>query len=273
VVSFSDINPDNIDGLWTGKENININPEFIEGDSLCHLSEKSLCMNTGIESLEINGTVYYSPATDFDGHDRPDPFYQLFDMGADEFYLLPDPPVAKVPNDVGTNYFMAWWEESSWAQGYYLDVSYDSDFTSFLQGYENLDVGDVTTYLIENLESIPYFYRLRAYNSAGTSDNSNTIDVINVEITELKPATCNLKFFPVPCSDNLTLHFTLHTSCFTVIDLYSIEGIMIKRLVNEEVIAGEHVMTVDLSDLPAGIYFVRLQAGNRLETARVVVTH
>jgi len=262
-------------GAWNGDENIYVDPEYIEGDSLCHLSENSPCMNTGIESLEINGTVYNSPSTDYENHNRPDPFYQLFDMGADEFYVLPDAPLALDPSEYSCDYFEALWEESPWAEGYLLDVALDINFDDLLEGYVSLDVGNVTNLLVENLNpGLMYYYRLRAYNSMGVSQYSNTISVdLCVGQKELQVAGNGLQVFPVPSSGSVNLQFTLHTSRSTVIYLYSIKGIMIKRLMNEEVIAGEHLMTIDLSDLPAGIYFVRLQAGNRLETARVVVTH
>ena len=41
TVSYCDINANYISGQWTGEENINADPLFVEGDPLYHLSEFS----------------------------------------------------------------------------------------------------------------------------------------------------------------------------------------------------------------------------------------
>jgi len=83
LIAYSNIDPDNIAGNspWKELENINENPVFI--DDSCHLDWPSLCVNAGIESLEINGIWYNSPPTDIDGEDRPFD-WTLPDIGADE---------------------------------------------------------------------------------------------------------------------------------------------------------------------------------------------
>jgi hypothetical protein len=90
---------------------------------------------------------------------------------------IPDPPVATAAITDGTLTFFANWNASTIATGYYLDVATDVGFTTFLSGYENLDVGDVTTYSVTVLSAVNHYYRLRAYNVVGTSSNSNIITV------------------------------------------------------------------------------------------------
>ena len=62
--------------------------------------------------------------------------------------------------------------------GYRLDVSTNSSFTSYVQGYQNLDVGNRTSYSVTGLGANTfYYYRLRAYNGGGTGPNSNVVKV------------------------------------------------------------------------------------------------
>ncbi len=91
---------------------------------------------------------------------------------------IPAAPVATTATDITHNSFTANWNASSGATSYFLDVSEISDFSTFVTGYNNKDVGNVTSSTVTNLiPNTDYYYRVRASNSAGTSSNSNTISV------------------------------------------------------------------------------------------------
>ncbi|HQF67920.1 MAG TPA: lamin tail domain-containing protein, partial [Candidatus Cloacimonadota bacterium] len=62
--------------------------------------------------------------------------------------------------------------------------TYGSKAISYVPGYQNLDVGNVTSYLVTGLnENTDYHYRVRAVNLHGTSANSNEIDVTTTSST------------------------------------------------------------------------------------------
>jgi len=89
---------------------------------------------------------------------------------------VPDAPTALAASDITDSSFYANWNYQENTLGFYLDVSTASDFSSFVVGYEDLDVGLVNEYSVVGLgDAIPYYYRLRAYNDIGTSVNSNII--------------------------------------------------------------------------------------------------
>ena len=91
---------------------------------------------------------------------------------------IPVAPTAKPASDVTANSFTANWSSVTDAAGYRLDVSTRSSFGTYLPGYQDLDVGNVTSYGVTGLTaSTTYYYRLRAYNISGTSTNSNVIKV------------------------------------------------------------------------------------------------
>lgn len=88
----------------------------------------------------------------------------------------PEEPLAIAATNIAPGSFNANWNAVVGATGYRLDVATDNAFTIFVAGYNNLDVGLALTSLVTGLtELTPYYYRVRAYNACGTSDNSNTI--------------------------------------------------------------------------------------------------
>ena len=65
--------------------------------------------------------------------------------------------------------FMATWLGVTGAKGYLLDVSTSSSFDSFVDGYHDLDVGDVTGRVVTGLSrGTTYYYRVRAYDAAAS---------------------------------------------------------------------------------------------------------
>jgi hypothetical protein len=81
-----DLDTDEIEGSWTGEDNIFIDPLFSD-DSLFHLSDASQCINAGIDSIFAFGQWWFCPTTDIDKEPRPFPSIYcdpLPDIGADE---------------------------------------------------------------------------------------------------------------------------------------------------------------------------------------------
>ena len=90
------------------------------------------------------------------------------------FLTKPDAPVALAESNVMLGQFDANWVVAVGATNYYLDVSMTNSFESYVGSYSNLSVGDVTTWPVTGLGTLPsYFYRVRAENATGLSTNSN----------------------------------------------------------------------------------------------------
>jgi len=64
---------------------------------------------------------------------------------------------------------------------------------------------------------------------------------------------------PNPCSGFVKLRFTIDDQRFVILDLFEISGVKIKQLLNEEKIPGTYEVEIDLSSIPAGVYFCVLK--------------
>jgi N-acetylneuraminic acid mutarotase len=96
----------------------------------------------------------------------------------------PSPSIANPATYIASNSFTANWSSVSGATGYRLDVSPNSSFSTYVAGYHNLNVGNVTSRSVSGLNaSTTYYYRVRAYNWAGTSGNSNVMSVTTLSPT------------------------------------------------------------------------------------------
>ena len=104
-------------------------------------------------------------------------------------------PAISSASAIGANTFTANWSSVSDASGYYLDVATNESFTSFVTGYNNADMGNVTSATLTGLTAgQTYYYRVRAYNSAGTGTNSATGTASTVSITLGSMEEANLTF-------------------------------------------------------------------------------
>jgi len=73
--------------------------------------------------------------------------------------------------------FTANWAASTGATGYFLDVSTDPTFATYLPGYNNQGVGNVTSVVITGLTAnTNYYYRVRATNGTCSTPSSNVIN-------------------------------------------------------------------------------------------------
>ena len=82
--------------------------------------------------------------------------------------------------------FMATWPSVPGAKGYLLDVSASRSFDSFVDGYHDLDVGDVTGRVVTELSrGTTYYYRVRAYDATAPTGYSETIAITTEPSTGL----------------------------------------------------------------------------------------
>jgi hypothetical protein len=83
---------------------------------------------------------------------------------------------AQLPVPPTRSSFMASWQSVSGTTGYLLDVSTNSSFSDYVNDYHDLDVGNVTGQVVTGLsQGTTYYYRVRAYDSTGTTSGDSTV--------------------------------------------------------------------------------------------------
>jgi hypothetical protein len=82
--------------------------------------------------------------------------------------------------------FIASWPSVKGALGYLLDVSTSDSFTSYIDGYHDLDVGDVTARVVTGLNrGTTYYYRVHPYGATGPGDYSVVMRITTEATTGL----------------------------------------------------------------------------------------
>ena len=124
---------------------------------------------------------------------------------------LPWYPIGDPATYIASNSFRANWSSANGATGYRLDVSTDIWFSTYVPGYQNLNIGNATSRSVSGLNtSTTYYYRVRAYNGAGTGGNSNIVNVTTLSPTGppvviTKPAT-NVASFSATLNSSVDPH-------------------------------------------------------------------
>ncbi|MDZ7717762.1 MAG: M12 family metallo-peptidase [Balneolaceae bacterium] len=93
-------------------------------------------------------------------------------------------PQALFPASVNAVSFTARWSEVPAAERYFLDVSTDPDFNSFVNEYEDWNVGNGTKFLVDDLmPGNHYYYRVRSGAETTQSENSNVREITTTDIS------------------------------------------------------------------------------------------
>ena len=176
----------------------------------------------------------------------------------------PVAPSANPASNFTCTSFNANWGAVTGATQYFLDVSTDASFATFQTGYNNQNVGNVTTLNITGLiANVTYFYRVRASNGCATSLNSNTITVgttapVAPTATDANNFTCtsfNANWGAVTGATQYFLDVSTNANFSTFQSGYNNQNV-------------GNVTTLNITGLTANVtYFYRVRASNGCATS------
>lgn len=79
----------------------------------------------------------------------------------------------------------------------------------------------------------------------------------------------NIRCYPNPVSDYLTINYTLQNASPVSAYLYSLNGGLLQCRQNNHVVAGENYMYLEMNTLPKGVYILRINSEEGIETRKI----
>jgi len=99
-------------------------------------------------------------------------------------------------------------------------------------------------------------------NPTGIDDNNETNEILDFAL---------YKNYPNPFNPTTTIKYQLPENSLVNLSVYDILGAKVASIINEEKSAGSYEVHFDASELTSGIYFYTMQAGDFMETKKMIL--
>jgi hypothetical protein len=142
----------------------------------------------------------------------------------------------------------------------------------------NPNQGGGKTWVLEWTAPNSGIVSFQLYLNASNNDGSNTGDVIYGHSLTLSPVTGindivneqSLSVYPNPIVDALNITFELSKPSQVIVNVMDLHGKVIKHVTNAKLNSGmQHIHVAN--NLPQGLYFVEIQAGEQVITKKIMV--
>jgi hypothetical protein len=177
------------------------------------------------------------------------------------------------------------WETASEENNYGFEVEKDTVRAqplfevipgSFVPGHGTSLVPHSYTFVDSNITSGRWAYRLKQIDLDGSV---HVCEAVQIQLTladagkwlTLPTVFALRQNFPNPSNPGTTIRYELPVASTVRLSLFDILGREVSVLVTERREAGIHEIRFDASGLSSGIYFYRLQAGDFVQTKRLLV--
>jgi hypothetical protein len=125
---------------------------------------------------------------------------------------------------------------------------------------------DVTEFIDSTVTDTSYYsYRVMAYNADTLSTPSNyatvfTLTGIKDFLSDIPKEFTLYQNYPNPFNPSTIIRFALPKDAHVEIELYSIHGELLNKLVSEDKQAGYYEISLEIPSYASGIYFYRIVA-------------
>jgi hypothetical protein len=124
-------------------------------------------------------------------------------------------------------------------------------------------------------------------NSPNTSESEDRNATISISVATLAPETVSVRqttinnitnvssqirrIYPNPASAEVTMEFFQYTDGSSALDIYNTSGMLVSSVRLPHVKAGNQQYTVDLSELPEGVYYFTLETPDAAMNGKFMV--
>lgn len=156
---------------------------------------------------------------------------------------------------------LSWTDNSNNEDGFRIYISTDNTTFSEI----GTTAANVNSYIDSTgAASTLYYYRVTAYNSAGSSTFSNTTSGTTTGINEISENN-EMSLYPNPTTGRLAVSLT--SGNIGTIEIYNLIG----EKVYEKNFNQQKPAEIDISNSPCGIYFLKISNGTKVYTSKIVV--
>ncbi len=156
--------------------------------------------------------------------------------------------------------------ESTTVNFYDASVGTDTYFWDFDDGDTSVVQNPSHTYIANG----DYNVSLIVSNACGSDTTSNTIHIYYVDIKDNSMLT-NLDIFPNPTNKMLYINFMSQQKQYVEINLINLIGCKLWTDKSHLFKGNYYNNSIDLSDYPKGIYFIRINTKNEVITQKIIV--
>ncbi|MFA6150130.1 MAG: esterase-like activity of phytase family protein [Chitinophagaceae bacterium] len=111
------------------------------------------------------------------------------------------------------------------------------------------------------------------FNLKGADKIQNFVPAKPLSISAVKETSTAVKLYPNPSADLVTISLTLNKEVRVGISIMDMQGKAAMEPIVSNRNAGEQAVEFNISQLPNGIYFVRIATGDTVQTIKMVVMH
>lgn len=169
------------------------------------------------------------------------------------------------------------WKEAEQAKTYHLQLSDDSSFEAASILADSTELNDTVLSISQHLQPLTqYFWRVRASNEAGFGEWSQAWSFTTQMTTSINELTLPTEFslnqnYPNPFNPATTIRFGLLEAGDTRLEVYNMIGQRVAVLVNGQKKAGWHQVSFNAYGLSSGLYIYRIQAGEFVQTRKMML--
>ena len=174
----------------------------------------------------------------------------------------------------------------SWTKHYVNSTPYNIEGIGFIDSLKGFSGGDKLTSFESDdggihwtpLVLCPYMDRVFRVNENVMFATGYQIWKYDRSLNTNSPASgnpqfINLKCYPNPSNNKLTIAFTLYRSTRAMLTLYDNNSRAVQYIVNADKPAGEYFYELNAGNISQGIYFVLLKTHEDKKLVKVLITH